>query len=66
MSHNKTVYTISHVDEPLEEIIQSIIDPDDENKPSIYLDRELAVVDLEKFRQAGLEYTIREISLKIS
>lgn len=66
MSHNKTVYTISHVDEPLEEIIQSIIDPDDENKPSIYLDRELAVVDLEKFRQTGLEYTIREISLKIS
>lgn len=61
---NKTVYVIVSVDEPLDQILNTIVDPYDGYK-NIFYDLSLAQRQLNDYLAQGLEYTIRTIRLNI-
>ncbi len=62
----KTVYILCHVDAPGDEIIDSILDPNEESKPTIYFLLDLAQQELELYRERGLEYEIRTLTVNLN
>lgn len=62
----KTVYLLTHVDHPEDELITSIIDPNEESKPTVYLNLKQAEAELEMYLEQGLEYCIKKLVITIS
>ena len=62
----KTVYLVVHVDYPEDELLIDILDPSAENKPAIYLKKDLAEQTLSDYLQQGLEYTLKVLTVTLS
>lgn len=62
----KTVYLVVHIDYPDDELLTAILDPNEESKPTIYLQKNLAEEALNNYLENGLEYTLRVLTVQLN